>query len=137
MECWWASAYSTHRRSPRGFAAMSPMRKWWIVRGSVLLVAACAEPAGPTLLNTAQPKGSLRIITGTSGSAPDPDGYAACVDPASDGHGGTSCAYDGPLAMWVNGRETVIVDTGAHAVLLTGLAANCTVASDNPRAVSV
>lgn len=115
---------------------MSPMRKWWFVGGSVLLLAACAEPAGPTLLNPAQPTGSLRITIGTTGSALDPDGYAACVDPAPDGHGGTSCAYAGPLAIGVNGFWTVTVDTGAHAVLLTGVAANCTVAGDNPRAVS-
>jgi hypothetical protein len=116
---------------------MSPTRKWWFVGGSVLLLAACTQPAGPTLLNPAQPVTSLRITIATTGGALDPDGYAACVDPAPDGHGGTSCAYAGPLAVWVNGFWTVIVDTGPHAVLLTGLAANCTVTGDNPRAVSV
>src|SRR6058998_1975977 len=111
---------------------MSPTRKWWFVGGSVLLLAACREAAGPTPLNTAQPKGSLRITTATTGSAPDPDGYAACVDPRPD----ASCAYAGPLAIRVNGFETMIVDTGTHTVLLRGVAANCTVAGDNPRAVS-
>jgi len=116
---------------------MSPMRRWWFVGGSVFLLAGCTEPAGPPLLNTTQPTGSLRIITATTGGTMDPDGYAACVDPAPDGHGGTSCAYAGPLPIWVNGFWTVMVDTGAHAVLLTGLATNCTVIGDNPRAVSV
>ncbi len=111
---------------------MSPTMRWWFVGGSVLLLAACREAAGPTPLNTAQPKGSLRITTATTGSAPDPDGYAACVDPRPD----ASCAYAGPLAIRVNGTGTVVVDTGAHAVLLRDVAANCTVAGDNPRAVS-
>ena len=83
----------------------------------------------------AQPIASLHITAGTGGSPSDPDGYAACVDPGSDGHGGTACAYGGPQAIGVNGAVTVTVDTGAHAVLLTGVAANCTVAGDNPRAV--
>ena len=112
---------------------MSQMSRWWFVSGSVLLLVACKESMGPT---TVKPTGALRITTVTTGSTPDPDGYAACVDPAPDGHGGTSCAYVGPLAIAVNGTGTVTVDTGAHAVLLTGVAANCTVAGANPRAVS-
>src|SRR6185295_4336598 len=64
-------------------------------------------------------------------------GYAACVDPAPDGHGGTACAYAGPSAILPNGIKTVTVDTGAHTVQLMGVAANCTVAGDNPRAVHV
>jgi len=83
----------------------------------------------------AKPTAWIYITTATSGSPPDPDGYAACVDPASDGHGGSSCAYAGPHPIGVNGAVTVTVDTGAHVVLLTGVAANCTVAGDNPRTV--
>jgi hypothetical protein len=82
----------------------------------------------------AQPTAPLLITAVTSGSAFDPDGYSACIDPASDGHGGTTCAYGGPLAVGVNGSGTITVDTGAHAVLLTGVAVNCT-AGDNPRSV--
>jgi hypothetical protein len=82
----------------------------------------------------AKPTASVHITAATSGSLPDPDGYAACIDPTSDGHGGITCAYDGPLAVGVNGSGTVTVDTGAHAVLLTGVAANCTVGG-NPRTV--
>ena len=87
--------------------------------------------------NITKPAGVLRITTVTSGNALDPDGYAICVDSASDGHGGTSCAYAGPLAIGVNGTETVTVDTGAHTVLLIGIAANCAVGLENPRAVHV
>jgi len=79
-----------------------------------------------------KPTGSLRITAATSGAAPDPDGYAACIDPAPDGQGGTICGAGG--AVPVNGSVTLTVDTGGHAVLLTGLAANCAVSGDNPRA---
>ncbi len=78
---------------------------------------------------------TLRITTSTSGSLPDPDGYAACIDPTSDYYGEVSCGYGGPSAVGVNGTASVTVDTGAHTVLLMGVAANCTVAGDNPRAV--
>lgn len=115
---------------------MSQMRRWWFVGGSVLLLAGCTDPIGPTPLKPLKPTGALRITTATTGSPADPDGYAACVDPGSDGHGGTPCAYAGPLPIGVSGFWTVTVDTGAHTVLLTGVAANCTVAGDNPRAFS-
>ena len=115
---------------------MSQMKRWWVVGGGVLLVAACTDPISVPLA-VVKPTASLRITTATTGSALDRDGYAACVDPASDGHGGTSCAYAGPMAIAVNGAGTVTVDTGAHSVLLMGVAANCTVAGDNPRAVPV
>lgn len=84
----------------------------------------------------AKPTGSLHVTTATTGSPPDPDGYAACVDPASDGAGGTACGYGGSSAVGVNGTVTMTVDTGAHTVLLMGVAANCAVAGDNPRAVN-
>jgi hypothetical protein len=84
---------------------------------------------------TATLTATLRITVGTSGSQPDTDGYAGCVDPASAGHGATACGYGGPVALAMNGSARVTVDTGAHAVLLTGVAANCSVTGDNPRAV--
>ena len=83
----------------------------------------------------APPAATLRITAVTSGGEPDPDGYDACVDPASAGEGATACGYQGPVVVGVNGTGTVTVDTGSHAVLLTGLAANCLVAGDNPRTV--
>jgi WD40-like Beta Propeller Repeat len=81
------------------------------------------------------PTGSLHVTVTTSGASLDPDGYAVCIDSASDGQGGTSCAYAGPLAVGVNGGGAVTVDTGAHAVLLMGVAGNCAVAGENPRTV--
>ncbi|PYP45261.1 MAG: hypothetical protein DMD50_12100, partial [Gemmatimonadetes bacterium] len=102
------------------------------------LTATARGIAGVTSVpfNITPPTGRLSITAMTTGSTPDPDGYAVCVDPVSDGHGGNACGYVGPLAIGVNGSVTVTVDTGAHAVLLMGVAANCAVAGDNPRAVS-
>jgi WD40 repeat protein len=101
-----------------------------------------ASAAGLTGANSASfavapPTASLHITAPTSGTSFDPDGYSACVDSSSDGYGGTTCAYGGPLAVGVNGSGTVKVDTGAHTVLLTGVTANCTIAGDNPQAVRV
>jgi hypothetical protein len=81
----------------------------------------------------AKPTASLHITTATTGSPPDPDGYAACIDAASQVGGG--CAYGGPSRIGVNGTVTVAVDTGVHQVQLTSVAPNCTVSGDNPRAV--
>jgi preprotein translocase subunit YajC len=77
--------------------------------------------------------GVLQISAATTGGVKDPDGYSACVDASSD----KVCAYGGPVVLPVSGVSTVTVDTGTHVVLLSGLAPNCTVAGDNPRAVSV
>jgi hypothetical protein len=62
----------------------------------------------------------------TTGADLDPDGYSVVVA------GGT------PRAIGVNGTITVTgIATGARSVELTGVAANCTVAGDNPRSVTV
>jgi hypothetical protein len=75
------------------------------------------------------PTGTLRITAATSGSPPDPDGYSVCVD-LDPGHG---CSTNSAIGL--NSDVTVTVDTGAHAVLLTGVAANCAVNGANPVAV--
>ena len=75
------------------------------------------------------PTGTLRVTAATRGSPPDPDGYSVCVD-LDPGHG---CSTNS--AIGVNGDVTVTVDTGAHAVLLAGVAANCAVNGANPVAV--
>jgi hypothetical protein len=70
--------------------------------------------------------GSIEVRAQTSGSPVDPDGYQASVDggaPRAVGAGG-SVTFDG-------------VEAGAHAVLLDGVAANCSVQGGNPRSVSV
>ena len=64
---------------------MSPMKKWWFAGRSVLLLAACKGPAAPTLLNPVEPTTALRITIATTGNPLGPAGYAACIDPASDG----------------------------------------------------
>ncbi len=112
-------------------ARMRQFREWWLLGAGALMLAACTDP---NPMDLGRPTGSLRITTATTGGALDPDGYIACVDPRSDGHGGTACAYGGPQAIGVNGTVTVTVDTGAHTVPLMGVAANCAV-FDNPRAV--
>jgi Tol biopolymer transport system component len=78
------------------------------------------------VVTCAQPKGGIQVTTTTTGSPPDPDGYAVSVD------GG------GPVAIGANG--TVALDgfaLGPHTVLLSSLAANCHVDGDNPRSVDV
>ena len=108
------------------------------VSAGYTLTATARGIAGVTSVpfNITPPTGRLSITAVTSGSSPDPDGYAACIDPVSDGHGGTAgCGYGGSPAVGANGTVTMTVDTGAHAVLLMGVAVNCTVAGDNPRAV--
>ena len=108
-----------------------------LATSSLACIAGAGALTGVTSapFSIAKPTATLRIPAATSGSSFDSDGYTACVDPASDGQGGTSCGYGGPLAVGVNGTALVTVDTGAHAVLLTGVAGNCAVAGDNPRTV--
>jgi hypothetical protein len=62
----------------------------------------------------------------TDGSSLDPDGYEATLDGAQD------------QALALEDTVTFVeVDAGDHEVELTGLAANCGAAGDNPRTVNV
>ena len=73
--------------------------------------------------------GSISVAATTSGVSLDPDGYTATIDP------GTAQAVSQPLG--INGSVSFTGVTAAtHTVALTGIAANCTTAS-NPRTVSV
>ncbi len=86
---------------------------------SLLLVAACDETNAPTV-------GTVRVSVTTTGGDVDLDGYSVMVDGAS------------PQTVPVN--ETVVISSvpsGAHAVALSDVAANCTVAGQNPRPVTV
>ena len=105
------------------------------VGSAYLLTASAAGLSGATSapFGVAKPMATLHLSAGTSGNGLDPDGYSACVDPASDDHGGITCAYGGPFAIGVGRSATVAVDTGGHAVQLNGVAANCAVTGDNPR----
>jgi Tol biopolymer transport system component len=70
--------------------------------------------------------GNLEITTATTGPEPDADGYLLTID------GGT--------ATPIGANATVDRDPAElrnHTVQLTGIAANCTVAGENPRRASV
>ena len=78
-----------------------------------------ADLAGPAL-------GSLDVTTATSGPEPDADGYALSLD------GGT------PEAIGANAtRRHEGLAAGAHAVEISGVAANCTVSSGARVSVTV
>jgi hypothetical protein len=105
---------------------MKPMlsRQPVFLIGSLLLLslnAACDSGVGPA------GTGALAVSTVTEGPEPDPDGYLLSVD-NDDGQG------------MIDPAGTTLINNlaeGMYAVLITGVAANCTVSGDNPRAVSV
>ena len=70
--------------------------------------------------------GSIEINTITSGPEPDADGYAVSIDDQAEKSLGINATLD---------REGL--EPGSHSVRLMGMAANCNVAGDNPRTVSV
>lgn len=74
---------------------------------------------------TGSGSGTLTVITNTTGSNFDPDGYTLTLD-------GTASQ-----AMGLADTVSMAVVAGAHPVALSGLAANCTVGDANPRTVSV
>jgi len=78
----------------------------------------CPTPPPPT--------GSLTVTTSTSGGTPDPDGYSFAVD------GGSSQAIGINASATVNG-----LTAGSHTVVLSGLAANCSVSGGTSRTVTV
>jgi TolB protein len=70
--------------------------------------------------------GGLRLVTSTTGNAPDPDGYEASID------------GDVPLALPAAGTVAVSpVMPGDHTLAMSGLAPNCTLDGPNPRTVTV
>ena len=81
-----------------------------------------------------QPLGWLRVLTGTTGSPQDPDGYA----PVLTGKfpyplGEMSLAYP----MGANDEQVIELLPGQFSLELTDVAGNCTVVGDNPRTVVV
>jgi hypothetical protein len=112
-----------------GLAGVSPNctvegnnpRSVTVVAGETVVEAiavVCAEAPPST--------GGVTVTTATSGVSPDPDGYSVTVD----GDEGRPIGVDGSVS--VSG-----LSAGDHLVGLAGIAANCTVAGDNPRAVTV
>ena len=76
-------------------------------------------PTGPT-------EGTLEVITSTTGSDLDPDGYSLTVDNNSAQ----------PLES--NASDTVAsLAVGTHSVTLAGLASNCVLDGENPRTVDI
>ncbi len=70
--------------------------------------------------------GSIEITTATSGPEPDADGYAVSIDDQAEAPIGTNATL-----------ERGGLPSGSHSVRLAGMAANCTVAGENPRDISV
>jgi Tol biopolymer transport system component len=70
--------------------------------------------------------GNLNVTASTTGSGLDPDGYTVSVD----GGPGEALPTNGSFAF-------SDVETGDRSVLLTGIAANCSVTGDNPATVTV
>jgi len=104
------------------------MRPLWALLLAVVITA-CSDDGSPT--NPSPPPapgiGAISIIAATSGSPPDPDGYMLTMDDTLT------------RAIGVNGTITFsdLVGRESHSFALTGLAANCTLASDNPLLVQV
>ena len=92
-----------------------------VAAGAVLTALSCG--GGDV---TAPTTGSLEITTTTSGPEPDADGYAVTIDDGAESPLGANATLQ---------RDNL--EPGNHSVRLTGMAANCTVAGENPRNVSV
>ena len=70
--------------------------------------------------------GSIRVMSATTGSELDPDGYVVTVDAGP------------PQSIGVNAAVTIaVVPVGNRSILLTGVDRNCVVAPPNPRTVGV
>jgi hypothetical protein len=94
----------------------------FLVVGLSLAFAAC----GGESLTIPPSTGNLQITTTTRGSDLDPDGYTLQVDAQQPQTIGTTAI--------VSVEE---LTPGTHNVALGGLAANCSVAGDNPRSVTI
>jgi hypothetical protein len=86
---------------------------------AALSAAACSDSVAPAT-------GTLVLSVSTTGPAPDADGYVLRVDTS----GAQRISVDGNLT--VSG-----VPPGTHAVLLSDVAANCTVGGSDPQQVTV
>ena len=95
-----------------------------MLAATVGLYPACGGGSGGGL--TEPTTGTLQIATSTSGTELDPDGYTLTVDDAESGAIGSASS-----------RTIAEVEAGAHQVGLSGVAPNCEVQGQNPRAVSV
>ncbi|MEO8090317.1 MAG: hypothetical protein ABI703_08480, partial [Gemmatimonadales bacterium] len=70
--------------------------------------------------------GSIQVATTTSGAGTDPDGFSLLLDGTDRG------------AIGLNAASSLTgITAGPHSIGLTGLAGNCQISGENPRAVSV
>jgi hypothetical protein len=99
----------------------------WYGRVLFLLAAGVAACNGDDTVSvpSTENDGTMEVVTTTTGTEIDPDGYTVQVDAQSVGPIGASATIN------------AAVSAGDHTVQLTGLAANCTVTGENPRTVSV
>ncbi|HEY5940205.1 MAG TPA: hypothetical protein VIT87_05250 [Gemmatimonadales bacterium] len=70
--------------------------------------------------------GSIQVVTTTTGPGTDPDGFTLLLDGTDRGAIGVSATSS------LSG-----LPAGSHSIGLTGLAGNCQISGENPRAVSV
>ena len=90
-----------------------------VVAVLLALAVACSDPLIVRI-------GDVRLSVATTGADLDPDGYAIALD------GGAG------LAVAVNDTRMLPgLAAGSHSFLLSGLAANCTLAGANPRDIDV
>jgi Tol biopolymer transport system component len=77
-------------------------------------------------VSCAEARGSITLTTETVGPSPDPDGYLLQLD------GGTTQTIDGNSLL-----TYPALPVGDHTLLLSSVAANCSVSGPNPRTVAV
>jgi hypothetical protein len=91
----------------------------------LVLLGAGLAACGDDNLTVPPTTASIEVTTSTTGPEPDPDGYTVQMD--------AEPAQTIQIAGTIQHPE---IAPGAHTVQLAGLAANCTVAGENPRAVN-
>ena len=98
----------------------------WLGRAGLVMLAFAATSCGDDNPSNPPTTGSIQVSASTTGAELDADGYTVTVD----GGAGQN--------LTVNGSVTFTNQSaGNHTVELSGFAANCTVALDNPRTVAV
>jgi hypothetical protein len=92
-------------------------RGWLLL---AVLLSACGDSSGPQ-----NSSGLVRLITSTTGTALDPDGYTITMD----GGAGRS--------VKLNDTTVIGLPAGNHTLLLTGLSTNWSVSGRNPQSVLI
>ena len=95
-----------------------------MLAATVALYPACGGGEGGGL--TEPTTGTLQVVTNTTGTGLDPDGYTLTVDDVESGAIGSAAQ-----------RTIAELEAGAHQIALSDVSANCEVQGQNPRAVSV